>query len=222
MVNFLATRCDFVFRVVMIFILFVFIEHQQVENLVIFFTQTQKLLCSKKNEVYVVWVMLWNLVRNFHIPHVLVFYVVFFVFCRRQHDVNILTHRILRRVRDDCVLRFFSFCFVVCLLCKEQITSIVETQHKLTIESQNKTTLYFVFFLKIFNCRRQHDVNILMQRNFREEERCLHAPKFFFPNLLISTCFSFVLFQFYINIFYIDEHVRYVQHKTILKSYIGA
>ena len=32
----------------------------------------------------------------------------FYYFCRRQHDVNILTQSFLEKRRDVCVLRFFS------------------------------------------------------------------------------------------------------------------
>ena len=68
------------------------------------------------------------------------------------------------------MLRFF-LSFFVCLFYKVQIIIIVATQHKLTIESKNKTTLYFFFLLKIYFCRRQHDVNILMREKLDNSER---------------------------------------------------
>ena len=86
---------------------------------------------------------------------------VFCIFVRyngiKQHDVNILMHRILRRVNNVCVLRFSSL-----RLWKVIVQGVPKIKTKANLFLPFVFLIMFFFWI-VFFCIRQHDVNILTQ-----------------------------------------------------------
>ena len=106
-------------------------------------------------------------------------------FCIRQHDVNILMSSFQRRANDVCVLRFF---FTIYNYSNFIIVILRVENSKLFLATASCKSLFSIimFCSCMYNCIRQHDVNILTQSFQRRGEMFVCSVFFLLLSLKIT------------------------------------